>query len=611
MTRASLPRRLATRLLQLVYGWDVFISYSRADATAYAEALRTALRSAGTTAFLDTRELGAGDALTPRLRRAARRCDVMATLVTPGATVAPRWILAELAAARDSRLGPRYVPVAVPPAKPGELGTAFADLNDALGVVQDLGGLETGAPDTAVVAAILQALGRRRLKRRRIVAVAALVAVVSTVGLFQWRRLVSARRDLAAQRWQGKADASATRARYDVAEYAAARALETGGGDRAQLMRTYREYRAHRRVEPVATFALRPDQRVVGARAGESPALAIADDMDIHVVVARGANVATGARHVTCPAAASPVACGGQIYIGCDGAIATWGRDDQVVATPVAGAVRDLRCDGDIAVALVATDGGTLAVVRGSDGWSRQVAVGREGNAGAGLCDGGGTWAAAVRGGSVFIERRHDGTVDTRDVGDGVVIATTHAAPTCDWFFINHGSEVRDPLQPLGATSPGWTLLEWPLAVARALPPDLVEVVPAAMRGHTLGLGRNATGNLLAIPAVDALVQAIEPRHLASEVADVTAWPPDAAMRTLSLEDGLLTIRVDGALDSRVAIGIRDPMRIRAWPDAVVVESATAVQVFAVAAPPPVAPPPSSTIASQLGLTSDDLVLSP
>jgi WD40 repeat protein len=67
------------------YRYDIFISYSRSDGTAYAENLKKRLTQLDFTCFLDHDDLSAGLPLTPSLKRALRRSARLIVVATKGA----------------------------------------------------------------------------------------------------------------------------------------------------------------------------------------------------------------------------------------------------------------------------------------------------------------------------------------------------------------------------------------------------------------------------------------------------------------------------------------------------------------------------------------------
>lgn len=76
----SLLRALSDR----IFGYDVFISYSRQDASGYACALDGQLKRIGYRPFLDSQEMPPGEALTASLRNALARSSALVMVVSPG-----------------------------------------------------------------------------------------------------------------------------------------------------------------------------------------------------------------------------------------------------------------------------------------------------------------------------------------------------------------------------------------------------------------------------------------------------------------------------------------------------------------------------------------------
>src|SRR5580658_9056103 len=71
--------------IRYVVGYDIFISYSRHDATEYARALYRRLSALNFLCFLDEQEIAAGSALRHSLLRALRRSSVLVIVGSPGA----------------------------------------------------------------------------------------------------------------------------------------------------------------------------------------------------------------------------------------------------------------------------------------------------------------------------------------------------------------------------------------------------------------------------------------------------------------------------------------------------------------------------------------------
>jgi TIR domain len=81
--------------IRYVFGYDIFISYARADAHAYADSLQTKLEALGFATFLDKHEIDAGDKLDETLSRAIRRSRQFILLDTPTARKSP-WVAGEI-----------------------------------------------------------------------------------------------------------------------------------------------------------------------------------------------------------------------------------------------------------------------------------------------------------------------------------------------------------------------------------------------------------------------------------------------------------------------------------------------------------------------------------
>lgn len=76
----SLLRAISDR----VFGFDVFISYSRQDGNAYAHQLNAELTRIGYRTFPDTKEMPPGEPLTTSLRNALARSSALVLIVSPG-----------------------------------------------------------------------------------------------------------------------------------------------------------------------------------------------------------------------------------------------------------------------------------------------------------------------------------------------------------------------------------------------------------------------------------------------------------------------------------------------------------------------------------------------
>ena len=89
--RYTLPMLNASRS----FGYDLFISYHRPEASAFADALTRDLKGRQFSCYIDRTETLPGEELLPHIRRALRRSRMLVVIVTPGAIMSP-WVTREL-----------------------------------------------------------------------------------------------------------------------------------------------------------------------------------------------------------------------------------------------------------------------------------------------------------------------------------------------------------------------------------------------------------------------------------------------------------------------------------------------------------------------------------
>jgi len=87
---------MPSTIFDRLFGYDVFISYTRADSISYAQTLRQQLAAAGYRCFLDSNEMPPGTELTSAVRRALRRSSVLVVILSPKA-LASHYVRAEIA----------------------------------------------------------------------------------------------------------------------------------------------------------------------------------------------------------------------------------------------------------------------------------------------------------------------------------------------------------------------------------------------------------------------------------------------------------------------------------------------------------------------------------
>lgn len=172
-------RQFFDRLWAFVIGFDVFISYRRSEATAYAEELARQLNRNGLICFLDREETAAGAELTHALRSALRRSRAMVCVVTPGVADS-HWIQQEVT--QFLRRPQRLWPVSVGGALQHQAFDAepFNKLRDRTWLEEDADAVASGRVSHAVVRQIRA--GHERARVRKIGLVLALVFLLVVGG---------------------------------------------------------------------------------------------------------------------------------------------------------------------------------------------------------------------------------------------------------------------------------------------------------------------------------------------------------------------------------------------------------------------------------------------
>ena len=105
---------LMTQLVDRVFGYDFFLSYSRSDGMHLPQRLKERLESAGFRVFLDQTEYVAGTDLRRETRRQVLKSRKIVVIGRPGA-FRSEWVKREIAAAVS-----------------GDVNPVILDLNDAL-----------------------------------------------------------------------------------------------------------------------------------------------------------------------------------------------------------------------------------------------------------------------------------------------------------------------------------------------------------------------------------------------------------------------------------------------------------------------------------------------
>ena len=138
-TEASAVTRWISAINDRLRGYDVFISYARADAETYASRLTEVLRSKGLRVFLDQSEIRAGVRLPTTLETAIRRSSAL-VLIGSDAAKSSRWVKNEIAHAQA--VGREIVPL--------DIGGAIAQNAEAFGMSHEVVRIEESSTNLAL-----------------------------------------------------------------------------------------------------------------------------------------------------------------------------------------------------------------------------------------------------------------------------------------------------------------------------------------------------------------------------------------------------------------------------------------------------------------------------
>src|SRR5262245_21766565 len=103
-------QNITRRLVDLIFGYDFFVSYTWTDGSKYAHSVYEKLKAQGFTVFLDEEEYARGDNWTVLGRRAVRKTRQLALIVTPRVHESGP-VLKELTAFEST--GRRIVPIEI------------------------------------------------------------------------------------------------------------------------------------------------------------------------------------------------------------------------------------------------------------------------------------------------------------------------------------------------------------------------------------------------------------------------------------------------------------------------------------------------------------------
>jgi hypothetical protein len=182
--------------LSRFFGYDIFISYRRDEASRYAQALRDRLKAADFSCFLDLDEAPPGERLSSTLERALRHSQMLVFAGTRSALSSP-WIQRELAFYRKV-CGDRRRMILL------NVGSAlrartpeFAYLDELIWINEHESAVERGEPSDAVLDGIQRSYSfghRNAFRRGAVSATIALLVAFSMLAVWQAVRASAAQR---------------------------------------------------------------------------------------------------------------------------------------------------------------------------------------------------------------------------------------------------------------------------------------------------------------------------------------------------------------------------------------------------------------------------------
>ncbi len=201
------PERLITRLVDRVFGYDFFLSYSRTDGMHLPQRLKDRLERAGFRVFLDQTEYVAGADLRRETRRQVLKSCKIVVIGRPGA-FRSEWVRREVAAAMAGEVGPVILDLN------GALAAAPADAplasmvrqRDWLRLAETMDDPD-GEPSDHIVAELVRSFNhtRQETRRQRVFLTAALVLFV-TAAVASWQAWLAVQARNEAQAEQRRAE---------------------------------------------------------------------------------------------------------------------------------------------------------------------------------------------------------------------------------------------------------------------------------------------------------------------------------------------------------------------------------------------------------------------
>src|SRR5690242_5535677 len=103
-------QNIITRMFDVIFGYDFFVSYTWADGSKYARSLHEKLKAQGFTVFLDEEDYATGDNWTLLGRRALKKTQQLILVGTPSVHESGP-VLKELTAFQST--GRRIIPIEI------------------------------------------------------------------------------------------------------------------------------------------------------------------------------------------------------------------------------------------------------------------------------------------------------------------------------------------------------------------------------------------------------------------------------------------------------------------------------------------------------------------
>ena len=205
--------RLMTRLVDRVFGYDFFLSYSRSDGMHLPQRLKERLEQAGFRVFLDQTEYVAGADLRRETRRQVLKSRKIVIIGRPGA-FRSEWVRREIEVAENSDTIPVVLNLN------GALEAAAADASlavtvrkyDWLRLVETLDDPD-GEPSDRIVAELVRSFHhtRQETRRQRFFGAAALVLLI-TAGVASWQAVAAYQARDQAEQAKDRAESEKARA---------------------------------------------------------------------------------------------------------------------------------------------------------------------------------------------------------------------------------------------------------------------------------------------------------------------------------------------------------------------------------------------------------------